>query len=319
MANPLVLAPLAGISDLPFRLLAKEQGCALVSTEMISAEGLTRNMKKTRALLRSSPAERPLSIQIFGPRPEVLSRAARIAEELGADIVDINMGCPVRKVVSGGSGAAFLKDPARLAETLRLVRRSVSIPLTVKIRSGWDPGTQNFLEVAKIAEDSGVDALIIHARTRSQGYGVPADWSVIARIREGVRIPVIGNGDLLSPEAVPGFFRRTGSAGAMIGRGAFGNPWIFRRTLRLLAGKPAGEPGLEERKSTILRHLKMMVEEHGEAVGVREFRKHLIWYTKSLRDSAGFRTRIPLCRTQAETVETVEEYFGRLQRLPLFA
>ena len=319
LVHPLVLAPLAGISDLPFRLLAKEQGCGLVFTEMISAEGLTRNMKKTRKLLQTCPEERPLAIQIFGSRPEVLSGAAQIAEEWGADIVDINMGCPVRKVVGGGSGAALLKDLDRLEETIRAVRKSISIPLTIKIRSGWDEKNKNFLEVARMAQDLGVDALTIHGRTRTQGYGIPADWDVIARVREEVRIPVIGNGDLLSPQSILDFFGKTRCSGAMIGRGACGNPWLFRQSLNLLRGEPVNEPPLEEREATILRHLKMMVETRGEARGVREFRKHLIWYTRRLRGSVDFRSQVHLWQRAAEVSEKIKEYFQNLSIRPLFS
>jgi nifR3 family TIM-barrel protein len=218
LSNPLLLAPLSGISNLPFRLLAKEQGCGLVCTEMLSAEGLLRNPRASARLLRSSPEERPLAVQIFGSRPDVMAEAAKAVASLGADLLDINMGCPVRKVIKNGSGAALLKDVARAAEVLRSVRRAVSIPLTVKIRSGWDEKSLNFLEVARAAEDSGVDALTVHGRTRTQGYGIQADWEVIARTKNSLRIPVIGSGDLTSPEAIRHFFVRTGADGAMIGR-----------------------------------------------------------------------------------------------------
>jgi tRNA-dihydrouridine synthase B len=193
LANPLLLAPLSGISDLPFRLLAKEQGCALVCTEMISAEGLIRNRKKSERLIRTCPEERPLAVQIFGPRPATMAEAARIVEEMGADLLDINMGCPVRKVVKGGSGAALLKDLNRAKEIMQSVRKAVSLPLTVKLRSGWDEKNQNVLEVARVAEECGVDALTVHGRTRSQGYGIKADWKIIARTKESLNIPVIGN------------------------------------------------------------------------------------------------------------------------------
>src|SRR3972149_11446249 len=194
LANPLVLAPLSGISDLPFRLLAKEQGCALVGTEMISAEGLLHNRRATERLLQSRPEEGPLSVQIFGSRSGSMEEAARIIEDYGADVLDINMGCPVRKVVRGGSGAALLKDPERAKEIIQAVRRAVSIPLTVKIRSGWDEKSLNYLEMARMAEDLGVDALTLHGRARTHGYGIKADWGVIGRAKAELRIPVIGNG-----------------------------------------------------------------------------------------------------------------------------
>lgn len=316
LANPLLLAPLAGISDLPFRLLAKEQGCAMVSTEMIPAEGLVRNWKRNEWYLRSCPEERPLTVQLFGSRPEALAEAAARVEEYGADMIDINMGCPVRKIVSGGSGAALLKDPKRLEEILTAVRSKIRIPLTIKIRSGWDERNKNFLQVGLIAESCGVDALILHARTRSQNYATPAEWEVIGQANGRLRIPIIGNGDLTSPQAVLKFFEQTGCPGAMIGRGALGNPWIFRSTLNRLQGNPPYVPSLAEKGSAVLRHLQMMVEERGEIRSQREFRKHLIWYTRGLRGATDFRSKMPTWRTIPEMTDRIQEYFRRLRATP---
>ncbi|MCX5910216.1 MAG: tRNA dihydrouridine synthase DusB [Deltaproteobacteria bacterium] len=313
LASPLLLAPLAGISDLPFRLLAREQGCALVFTEMISAEGIVRKHKKTSRFLQSSPEERPLAVQLFGDRSEVLAEAASIVEQMGADGVDINMGCPVRKVVGGGSGAALLKDPARIEEIIRAVRRRITVPLTIKIRSGWDEKGKNFLEIGKIAEGAGVDALILHGRTRSQNYGMKADWEVIRLAREHLGIPVIGNGDMLAPQAIVNFFDQTSCPGAMIGRGSLGNPWIFRSALQLLRGEPLGEPSLEEKEGTILRHLHMAAELHGEVLTAKEFRKHLIWYTRGLRGCVDLRVRIPGWQTIAEMVRGIQDFFYGLK------
>lgn len=319
LSNALILAPLSGISNLPFRLLAKEQGCALVSTEMLSAEGLLRNRRASEKLLRSCPEERPLGVQIFGSKPDVMAEAARIVESLGADLLDINMGCPVRKVVKSGSGAALLKDVNRVAEILRSVRGAVSIPLTLKIRSGWDEKSLNFLEIGRAAEDCGVDALTVHGRTRTQGYGVKADWEVVARTKKSIRIPVIGSGDLTSPEAIRHFFVRTGADGAMIGRGSFGNPWIFRQTLLALRGLSPGEPSLEEKEQTILRHLEMVLERQGGTHGPREFRKHLIWYTRGLRGSSDFRSQIPLWKDLPEMRMRIRDFFQNLKNCPLFS
>ena len=318
LSNPLLLAPLSGISDLPFRLLAKEQGCALVCTEMVSAEGLVRNRKKSERLLRSTPEERPLAVQIFGARPGTMADAAKIIEEAGADVLDINMGCPVRKVVKGGSGAALLKDLTRAKEVLQAVRRAVGLPLTAKIRSGWDEKDHSVLETARMAEDCGVNALTVHGRTRSQSYGVKADWKVIARVKEHLRIPVIGNGDLLSPQAVAAFLTDTGCAGAMIGRGALGNPWIFEQALAALREEIPRSPSLEEKEMIILRHLRMVVEMYGEAQGLKEFRKHIIWYTRGLRDNGFFRSRLPGWKSVSEVSEQIREYFQKMNPLPLF-
>lgn len=319
LANPLILAPLSGISDLPFRLLAKEQGCALVCTEMISAEGLLRNRKATEKLLRSCPQERPLAVQIFGSRPTSMSEAAKIVEDYGANILDINMGCPVRRVVHGGSGAALLKDLGRAKEIVQSVRKAISIPLTIKIRAGWNEKTVNFLEVAKMAEECGVNAVTLHGRTRAQGYRVRADWGVMARAKEDLNIPVIGNGDLTSPKAIIDFFNQTGCAGAMIGRGALGNPWIFRQALTMLQGEPPQEPSLEEKWAIILRHLKMVVEMRGEVYGLKEFRKHLIWYTRGLRGNANFRSKIALWKTIDEMADQIQEFLQNSKNSPLFS
>jgi tRNA-dihydrouridine synthase B len=286
---------------------------------MISAEGLLRNRKATEKLLQSCPQERPLAVQIFGSRPASMSEAAKIVEDYGANILDINMGCPARKVVSGGSGAALLKDLGRAKEIIQLVRKAISIPLTIKIRSGWNEKSVNFLEVARMAEECGVNGLILHGRTRTQGYGVRADWGIMARAREELSIPVIGNGDLTSPQAVMDFFNQTGCAGAMIGRGALGNPWIFRQTLEMLQGVSPHEPSLEEKKGIILRHMAMVAEKCGEAHGVKEFRKHLIWYTRGLRDNANFRSQIALWRTVAEVTDHIQGYFQKIENSLLFS
>ena len=312
LANPLVLAPLSGISDLPFRLLAKEQGCALVFTEMISAEGLTRKARTTLKLLKTLPEERPLGVQIFGPRAGLLAEAAKVVEQWGGDVIDINMGCPVRKVVHGGSGAALLKDPLRIREILEAVRKATRLPFTIKIRLGWDERIKNYLEVARIAQDCGVDALIVHGRTRSQGYGVKANWDDIRELKERVNIPVIGNGDLNSSKAILDFFLHTRCDGAMIGRGAFGNPWIFAKGLRILQGEVPPELTLEQKMEIVERHLQMMVGEKGEVRGVQDFRKHLIWYTRGMRGSVEFRTHISEWTTFADTMTHIHGFFENL-------
>jgi tRNA-dihydrouridine synthase B len=229
------------------------------------------------------------------------------------------MGCPVRKVVKGGSGAALLKDLNRAREIIQSVRKVVSLPLTVKMRSGWDEKDQNVLEAAKVAEDCGVNALTVHGRTRNQGYGVKADWKVIARTKEHLNIPVIGNGDLTTPQAVRDFLAETACAGAMIGRGALGNPWIFRQALAMLRGELPQPPSLEEKEAIILRHLRMVVEMYGEDQGLKKFRKHIIWYTRGLRDNTYFRSRIPLWKTVLEVSAQVQEYFQKMNQPFLFS
>jgi tRNA-dihydrouridine synthase B len=248
-----------------------------------------------------------------------MAEAAKVVQGCGIEVLDINMGCPVGKVVSGGSGAALLKDTKVAGEILRSVRKAISIPLTVKIRAGWDEKSMNFLEIARVAEDCGVDALTLHGRTRTQGYGIKADWEIIARTKKHLRIPVIGNGDLTSPEAIGYFFTHTGVDGAMIGRGALGNPWIFQQALQMAQGLPPEKPSLEEKERTILRHLQMMVESRGEVHGVREFRKHLIWYTRGLRGSSDFRSRMVELETHSEMAGRIQEFFQSVRQSHLGA
>jgi len=317
LANPLVLAPLSGISNLPFRLLAKEQGCGLVYTEMVSAEGLVRNRKAVGGLMKSCPEERPLGVQIFGSKPESMAAAAKIVEEWGAEVVDLNMGCPVRKVVNGGSGAALLKDPGKAGEMMEAVRKAVSIPLTVKIRTGWDDQNLNYLEVGRIAQECGVDALILHGRTRRQGYSCKADWQAIGEAKGRLRIPVIGNGDLTTPEAVGHFFALTGADGGMIGRGALGNPWIFRQVLQFFRGDVPEPPSPEEKERTVLRHLRMNIDFRGEKRGVKEFRKHLLWYTRGLRGGSEFRSQAANWVAYSEVVEQVQKFFEKIRESAL--
>jgi nifR3 family TIM-barrel protein len=315
LSNPLLLAPMAGISNLPFRLLAREYGCALAFTEMVSAEGLIRQPQKSEKFLRTCPEDKPWGVQIFGSRPEVMATATKILAEKGADILNINMGCPVRKITQGGAGSALLKDLALAKKILRAVRQAISIPLTVKIRLGWDEQNKNYLQVAKMVEEEGVDGLVIHGRTRAQGYNVKADWGAIAEAQTIIKIPVIGNGDLLTPQAVIRFFKETKCAGAMIGRGALGNPWIFQKTLALDKGEDAPDPSLTERESTIERHLHMLLDWRGEVHGVKEFRKHLIWYTKGLPENSSFRGELAKWQTKAEVLAGVHAYFKKINSL----
>ena len=317
ISNPLLLSPLSGISDLPFRLLAKEQGCALVCTEMVSAEGLIRNRKSADRSLQSCREERPLAVQIFGSRPESMAEAAKIIEGWGADILDINMGCPVRKVVRGGAGAALLKDMKLARKIIQSVRQAISIPLTIKIRCGWDGKNLNFLEMGQMAQDERVDAIIVHGRTRTQGYGTRADWEAISRVKERLQIPVIGNGDLLSPEKVGRFLSQSGCPGAMIGRGALGNPWIFRQSLDLLRGQSPNEPSLQEKEATVLRHLEMIVKRRGEDYGLKEFRKHLIWYTRGLKGAPEFRVKIPMWKTLSAVRGSIQAFFQNIREVSL--
>ena len=290
LKNIVLLAPMAGITNLPFRVLLKDFGCALTFTEMISANGLIRNSARSFEYLNSSPVDKPLAVQLFGADPFVLAEAAKIVAGQGADLIDINMGCPARKIVRTGAGSALLKNPLQVGIVIKAVRKAISVPLTVKIRSGYNAREVNALEVAHIAEDCGVDAVIVHPRTADQGFGGQADWNIIKEVKRAVKIPVVGNGDVRQAVDALRMINHTGCDGVMVGRGALGNPWLIGEIISCLTeiNLPA-YPSLLERGKIIARHLEMELQYYGEACGSRNFRKHLLWYTKSLPGGAKFR------------------------------
>ncbi len=315
LSNPLILAPLAGISDLPFRTIVRRFGCGLCYSEMVSADGIVRGQRKTLDILVSSPDDRPLIAQIFGSDPGVLAAAAAIIEERGlADAVDINMGCPVKPVIRRGAGAALMREPERVRLIVRETRRSIRVPLTVKIRSGWSPKEKNALEIARIAEGEGADAVAVHPRTASQGFGGRSDWSVIAEVKAALKIPVIGNGDVEAPGDASALLGQTGCDAVMIGRAALGNPWIFRNTRRHLAGEGIELAPLDEKRRVIAEHLEMSVGRYGEITGVKNFRKHLFWYTKGLRGSATFRKGAGTITGGQNVLEALSAYFETLEK-----
>lgn len=310
LKNNLVLAPMAGVSDLPFRRLAVEQGCGLVVSEMVSAKGLLIGGERTRSYLASTPDERPLSVQLFGEDPHVIGDAALIVEECGAAMVDINMGCPVKKVVSGGAGSALLKDLPRIGRIIDAVKKKVSIPLTIKIRTGWDTSSIVAHEVLRVAEDNGVDAIAVHGRTKSQAFGGKADWSIIAELKSMASIPIIGNGDIYSAENALKMMEETGCDGVMIGRGAMGNPWIFAQVNNLINEGSYNLPEVDEKQRLVLRHLEMVLEFYGEYGGIRLFRKHLAWYARGMAGASRFRAGINQAVSPDELRELVRGFFS---------
>ena len=306
--NNVILAPMAGVTDLPFRLLCKEQGAALVCTEMVSAKAILYNNKNTKALLEMHPDEAPVSLQLFGSDPVIISEMAKRIEELPFAILDINMGCPVPKVVNNGEGSALMKNPKLAGEIVSAVSNAIKKPVTVKIRSGFDKDHINAVEMAKIMEDSGAAAIAVHGRTREQFYSGEADWEIIARIKEAISIPVIGNGDVTGGESAAELLKQTGCDGIMIGRAARGNPWIFRQvTAYLEDGTILPPPASEERKAMILRHGRLQLEYKGEYTGVREMRKHVSWYTAGMPHSAQLRQRVNAVEKFSELVELIEQ------------
>jgi nifR3 family TIM-barrel protein len=313
LSNNLIMAPLAGITDLAFRTIVRRYGCGLCYTEMVSADGLVRGHKATFNYLRSGPGDRPLIAQIFGSDPAVLAAAARVIEEGRlADAVDINMGCPVRPVIRRGAGAALMRDPEKVRLILQAMRRATTLPLTVKIRAGWSPKEQNALEIARIAEGEGVEAVAVHPRTASQGFSGRSDWSVIAEVKTALKIPVIGNGDVETPDDVSAMIDGTGCDAVMIGRSALGNPWIFRNALRLRTGEGIELAAFEEKKQLIGEQLEMSVQLYGEVSGVKNFRKHLFWYTRGLRGGAAFRKEAGTITGKNNVLAKVSAYFATL-------
>lgn len=302
--NPIILAPMAGVSDLPFRLLCREMGAALVCMEMVSAKAILYKNRNTESLLEIDPRENPVSLQLFGSDPEIISTIAHQIEERPFDILDLNMGCPVPKIVNNGEGSALMKNPKLAGEIIRRTVRAIDKPVTVKIRKGFDDEHINAVEMAKIAEDAGAAAVAVHGRTREQFYSGKADWDIIRQVKEAVSIPVIGNGDLLTAEDVIAMEEQTGCDGFMIARGAQGNPWIFRQILHYFeTGEHLAKPTLEEVTQMILRHARMMLEFKGEYIGIREIRKHAAWYTAGYPNSARLRVAI----NNVESFEALEE------------
>ena len=307
--NPIISAPMAGISDLPYRLIMKQRGAALVFTEMISANGLFFNGKATRELLKSHSEERPRGVQLFGESPERLAEAAKLIEDCG-ELIDLNFGCPVRKVIRSGAGSALLREPDKVARIIAAVRSATTRPLTIKFRSGWDHDSINFLEIARIAAEEGVDAVTLHPRTRSQMFGGQAEWQQIRILKETLSIPVIGSGDLFSPEDVKSMFEQTGCDAVMIGRGGYGNPWIISQTLDLLAGRPIVGPTPEERLIVARSHFELSLETFGPRKTLGQMRKHLSWYVRGMKNAAEFRTQINQTKTIAEMSDRLEDFFA---------
>ena len=310
LENNLILAPMAGVSDLPFRLLCREQGAGLVCMEMVSAKAILYKNRNTEELLTIDPKEHPVSLQLFGSDPDIISEIAKQIEERPFDILDLNMGCPVPKVVNNGDGSALMKNPRLAGEIIEKTARAIKKPLTVKIRKGFDDAHVNAVELAHIAQESGAAAVAVHGRTREQYYAGHADWDIIRQVKEAVSIPVIGNGDIRTPEDVAAMAEQIGCDGYMIARGAEGNPWIFRQILHYFeTGEHLARPDFSEVTEMLLRHAKMQIDCKGDYTGIREIRKHAAWYTAGYRNSSKLRGRI----NEVENYEQLEALFREVE------
>ena len=303
------LAPMAGVTDLAFRLICKEKGCDLLYTEMINAKALCYDDDKTKKMLNIREEEHPVSVQIFGSDPNYMGKAADILNEYPNEILDINMGCPAPKVIKNGDGSALMRNPKLAGEVLKAVVKNSIKPVTLKIRKGWDDNSINALEIAKIAEDAGISAIAVHGRTREQYYSGVADWDIIKQVKEAVEVPVIGNGDVFDIKSAIKMLDKTGCDAIMIGRGSQGNPWIFSQINSYLEnGIAIPEPSAEEKINTAIKHLNLALEEDGEYVAVREMRKHIAWYLKGLKNSARLRDEINKIESYDDVVLKLQRY-----------
>lgn len=309
LSAPLALAPMAGITDLPFRLICRRLGCGMTVSEMVSAKGLLYKNVKTTEMLRIDDGERPTAIQLFGSVPAELAEAARMVEASGADMIDFNMGCPVPKIVNNGEGSALMKNPQLAHDILAAMVKAVKIPVTVKFRAGWDDANRNAVEIARAVEAAGVSAVAVHGRTRQQFYEGKADWSIIADVKQAVKVPVFGNGDIFTVADGLRMLEQTGCDGLMIGRGADGNPWLFTALAAALHGEPLPQPpSLEERLAQASEHLAMLIDYKNEVVAVKEMRRHISAYLKGMPHAAEFRGRFHKVDTQEQFQQLLAEY-----------
>ena len=307
---PIFLAPMAGVTDRSFRLLARQMGCPLTFGEMVSAKGIHYKSERTVAMLRTTPEERPVALQLFGSEPDIVEEAARFVTAMGtADIIDFNLGCPAPKIVNNGEGSALMKNPLLVGKLIAALRRGTNLPVTVKIRAGFDAAHINAAEIAKVAEDAGADAVAVHGRTREQFYSGNADWRVIADVKANVSIPVIGNGDIRSAHDMERMFAETKCNGIMIGRGAQGNPWLFRELNHFYVHHELlPPPTFAERKDIMLRHLDMLIADKGEYIGIREMRRHAAYYTRALVGGARLREKFNSAESVNDFIKILNDY-----------
>lgn len=313
IADPVILAPMSGVSDLPFRRLVKRQGAGLVVSEMIASQAMIRQNRKTLKMATNCAEEFPMAVQLAGCEPDVMAAAAKLNQDRGAAIIDINMGCPVKKVVNGHAGSALMREEDKAARICEAVVNAVDLPVTLKMRTGWDDDSRNAPRLAKLAQDVGIKMITVHGRTRCQFYNGKADWSFIARVKEAVDVPVIGNGDVITFDDVRTLLERSGADGVMIGRGTYGKPWFLKQVIEFLkTGQRLPDPSIEEQYATLREHYIDMLEHYGRESGMRMARKHIGWYTKGLPKSAEFRAKINQIANTDAVIEAIDDFYRRL-------
>jgi tRNA-dihydrouridine synthase B len=313
LSAPVILAPMSGVTDLPFRRLVKREGAGLVVSEMIASQAMIHANRKTMKMATNCAEEFPMAVQLAGCEPEMVAEAAKLNEDRGAALIDINMGCPAKKVVNGQAGSALMREESTAAKIMEAVVKAVKLPVTLKMRTGWDDDSRNAPRLAKIAQDVGIKMVTIHGRTRCQFYRGTADWDFIASVKDAVDIPVIGNGDVTTFEDVRNLFDRSGADGVMIGRGAYGKPWFLKQVIEFLrTGTPSPDPSIAHQYQTVREHYIDMLEHYGRDTGLRVARKHIGWYTKGLPNSAEFRAKINSIGDADAVVESIDRYYGAL-------
>jgi tRNA-dihydrouridine synthase B len=313
LRDNVILAPLSGVTDMPFRRLVKRFGASLVISEMIASEAMIRLTRQSMRMIKHTPEEYPMAVQLAGCDPQVVAEAARLNVDLGAVMIDINMGCPVKKVVNGHAGSALMRDEAHAAKILEATVKAVSVPVTLKMRKGWDDRSQNAPQLAKIAEDCGIQMITIHGRTRCQLYEGQADWPFIQEVKAAVSIPVIGNGDVTTCEKAKALLEVSGADGVMIGRGVYGRPWFLKQVSHFLAtGELLPSPSLKAQKATALEHFEDILSHYGEEAGLKIARKHLGWYSKSFYNSSEFRARLNQLTHPADVRHHVHTFYDQL-------